>query len=80
MHRDGFHQSAAHVGVAPYKPNSLDGGCPFVAGAGDHAFIEVPAQAPGVLAGENADQVLTATIGLLGQHRVWDRFPVPVDG
>jgi len=22
-------------------------------------------------------QVLTATIGVLGQHRVWDRFPAP---
>ena len=30
--RDGFHQDAVHGGVAPYRPNSLDGGCPFVAG------------------------------------------------
>lgn len=29
MLRDGFHQHAVHVGAAPYKPNSLDGGCPF---------------------------------------------------
>ena len=27
--RDGFHQHAVHGGVAPYRPNSLDGGCPF---------------------------------------------------
>ena len=33
MLRDGFHQQAVHGGVAPYKPNSLDGGCPFVAGS-----------------------------------------------
>ena len=33
MLRDGFHQQAVHGGVAPYKPNSLDGGCPFFAGA-----------------------------------------------
>lgn len=33
MLRDGFHQHAVHAGVAPYKPNSLDGGCPFAAGA-----------------------------------------------
>lgn len=33
MFRDGFHQHAVHSGVAPYKPNSLDGGCPFAAGA-----------------------------------------------
>src|SRR5919205_1548713 len=24
-HRDGFHQVAVHEGIAPYKPNSLDG-------------------------------------------------------
>lgn len=33
MLRDGFHQHAVHAGVAPYQPNSLDGGCPFMAGA-----------------------------------------------
>lgn len=44
MLRDGFHQSAVHGGVAPYKPNSLDGGCPFFAGGPkDGAFIDVPA-------------------------------------
>ncbi len=26
-----FHQDAVHAGAAPYKPNSLDGGCPFFA-------------------------------------------------
>ena len=40
--RDGMHQSAVHSGVAPYKPNSLDGGCPFAAGAESGAFIDVP--------------------------------------
>ena len=34
MLRDGMHQTAVHGGVAPYRPNSLDGGCPFLAGAG----------------------------------------------
>lgn len=42
MLRDGMHQSADHAGVAPYRPNSLDGGCPFHAGADDAAFIDVP--------------------------------------
>ncbi|MFF1785626.1 catalase [Kitasatospora sp. NPDC058243] len=42
MLRDGFHQDAVHSGVAPYKPNSLDGGCPFFAGPDDHAFVEFP--------------------------------------
>ncbi|MFD3328378.1 catalase [Streptomyces sp. NPDC058701] len=43
MLRDGMHQTAVHRGVAPYRPNSLDGGCPFLAGADTGAFIEVPA-------------------------------------
>ncbi|MFG2749500.1 catalase [Streptomyces xanthophaeus] len=46
MLRDGFHQTAVHRGVAPYKPNSLDGGCPFFAGADTGAFIEVPVELP----------------------------------
>ncbi|MFJ9948340.1 hypothetical protein [Kitasatospora sp. NPDC091207] len=29
-----------HSGVARYKPNSLDGGCPSF--AGEHAYIERP--------------------------------------
>jgi catalase len=45
MLRDGFHQDAVHGGVAPYKPNTLDGGCPFVAGGPrDGAFVEVAAR------------------------------------
>ena len=44
MLRDGMHQTADHVGVAPYKPNSLDGGCPFIAGATDGALVEVAQQ------------------------------------
>ncbi len=46
MQRDGMHQTAVHRGVAPYKPNSLDGGCPFFAGADTGAFIEVPVEVP----------------------------------
>ncbi|MCW2735760.1 catalase [Nocardioides sp.] len=45
-HRDGFHQQAVHGGVAPYSPSSLDGGCPFFAGAEDGAFIDVPVTVP----------------------------------
>ncbi len=41
MLRDGYHQQAVHAGVAPYRPNSLDGGCPFTAGDAE-AFIDVP--------------------------------------
>jgi catalase len=42
MLRDGMHQTAVHAGVAPYRPNSLDGGCPFKAGADLGAFVDVP--------------------------------------
>ncbi|MDG4834430.1 catalase [Solwaraspora sp. WMMD1047] len=53
MLRDGFHQQAVHAGVAPYRPNSLDGGNPFPAGDAEHAFVDVPVtvtQAPKVRA------------------------------
>ncbi|MFD3533667.1 catalase [Streptomyces sp. NPDC058664] len=46
MLRDGMHQTAVHTGVAPYRPNSLDGGCPFLAGADTGAYIEAPVQVP----------------------------------
>ncbi|MET3961559.1 catalase [Marmoricola sp. OAE513] len=47
MLRDGFHQHAVHTGVAPYRPNSLDGGCPFLAaGPKDRAFLDVAARVP----------------------------------
>lgn len=42
MLRDGMHQQAVHSGAAPYRPNSLDGGCPFLAGEDIGAFIDVP--------------------------------------
>ncbi|GAB3837351.1 hypothetical protein GCM10027610_039300 [Dactylosporangium cerinum] len=42
MLRDGFHQQAVHGGVAPYRPNSLDGGNPSVAGDAEQAFLDVP--------------------------------------
>jgi catalase len=42
MLRDGFHQQAVHNGVAPYKPNSLDDGGPFFAGAEEGAFEDLP--------------------------------------
>ncbi|SCK20948.1 catalase [Streptomyces sp. WMMB 714] len=46
MLRDGMHQTAVHAGVAPYRPNSLDGGCPFLTGAGDGGYVEVPVELP----------------------------------
>jgi catalase len=41
MLRDGFHQHGVHSGVAPYRPNSLDGGNPFTATEQAAAFVEV---------------------------------------
>ncbi len=46
--RDGFHQHAVHAGVAPYRPHSFDGGCPFQAGDADGAFIEAAVATSGV--------------------------------
>ncbi|MFF8729501.1 catalase [Streptomyces sp. NPDC015171] len=46
MLRDGMHQTAVHRGVAPYRPNSLDGGCPFTAGPDQGAYIEAPVRVP----------------------------------
>ena len=42
MLRDGFHQHGVHAGIAPYKPNSMDGGCPFHAAADDRPFTDLP--------------------------------------
>ncbi|MEU2427716.1 catalase [Streptomyces sp. NPDC007851] len=46
MLRDGMHQTAVHRGVAPYRPNSLDGGCPFAPGADLGAYVETPVAVP----------------------------------
>ncbi|BCL26655.1 catalase [Streptomyces aurantiacus] len=46
MLRDGMHQTAVHRGVAPYRPNSLDGGCPFQAGVDTGAYVETPVGVP----------------------------------
>jgi len=45
MLRDGMHQTAVHDGVAPYSPNSLDGGLPAPAGAG--GYVNVPREVQG---------------------------------
>ena len=42
MLRDGMHQTAVHEGIAPYQPNSLDGGLPFSTGTSGAGFIEAP--------------------------------------
>ena len=42
MLRDGMHQTAVHRGVAPYLPNSLDGGAPKVATRREGAYVHFP--------------------------------------
>lgn len=46
MFRDGMHQVGKHTGVAPYRPNSLDGGNPFIATTEQGARIDVPVPLP----------------------------------
>ena len=41
--RDGLHRQAIPRGAVSYEPNSLGGGCPFQAGAGQ-GFMTVPAR------------------------------------
>lgn len=46
MLRDGFAQQGDHTGIAPYQPNSLDGGCPFMAGDDERPFTDSPVKIP----------------------------------
>jgi catalase len=47
MLRDGMHQTAIHTGLAPYRPNSIDGGEPLVAEAHDGGYVATPRQVEG---------------------------------
>jgi catalase len=47
MLRDGMHQTAVHEGVAPYLPNSLDGGLPLVTDAEHGGYVNVPVHVEG---------------------------------
>ncbi|WP_030964435.1 catalase [Streptomyces sp. NRRL S-378] len=76
MLRDGFHQTAVHRGVAPYKPNSLDGGCPFFAGADTGAFIEVPVEVP---AGRKVRQAPASFDDHFSQPRMFWLSMTPVE-
>lgn len=46
MLRDGYGQQDIHQGIAPYRPNSLGGGCPFTAGDADRPFTDAPVHIP----------------------------------
>ncbi|WP_269810303.1 catalase [Kineosporia rhizophila] len=45
MLRDGMHQTAIHTGVAPYRPNSLDGGLPEV--DPEQGYVQTPRRIEG---------------------------------
>jgi catalase len=51
MLRDGMHQTAIHSGIAPYRPNSLDGGLPEPADGGGpgqaRGYVHVPREVGG---------------------------------
>jgi catalase len=47
MLRDGMHQHAVHTGQAPYRPNSIDGGEPLVAGTDDGGYVPTPRRVEG---------------------------------
>src|SRR5699024_4358139 len=47
MFREGMHQQGQHIGVAPYQPNSLDGGNPFPTEPSNGALIDVPVPVEG---------------------------------
>lgn len=62
--RDGFHQQAVHYGRTPYLPNAVGGGCPFLAGAEDGGYVQVPMPASGVKTRERTpdDEYTQATM------------------
>jgi catalase len=40
--RDGMHQTQIHAGLAPYRPNSIDGGRPLEATEADGGYVQTP--------------------------------------
>jgi catalase len=49
MLRDGMHQTAIHTGLAPYRPNSIDGGEPNVATEAEAAYVQLPRPVEGLV-------------------------------
>jgi catalase len=54
-HRDGFMQMAVHHGRSPYLPNSVGGGCPFLAPAEEGGYVHVPRLVSGSKTRERVD-------------------------
>ncbi|MFT4081779.1 MAG: catalase [Nocardioides sp.] len=76
MLRDGFHQHAVHRGVAPYRPNSLDGGCPFTAGDAEGAFRDTAVQ---IAAGPKTRAQAASFDDHFSQPRLFWRSMTPVE-
>src|SRR6202522_3206247 len=53
MLRDGMHQSAVPAGLAPYRPNSIDGGKPLVATAAEGGYVQTPRLVEGTVVRES---------------------------
>jgi catalase len=53
MLRDGMHQSAVPAGLAPYRPNSIDGGKPLVATAAEGGYGQTPRPVDGTVVRES---------------------------
>jgi catalase len=49
MLRDGMHQTAIPAGLAPYRPNSIDGGKPLVATADEGGYVQTPRPVEGTV-------------------------------
>jgi catalase len=49
MLRDGMHQGAVPAGLAPYRPNSIDGGKPLVATAAEGGYVQTPRPVEGTV-------------------------------
>src|SRR6202050_4131212 len=49
MLRDGMHQTAIPAGLAPYRPNSIDGGKPLVATADEGGYVQIPRTVEGTV-------------------------------
>ena len=49
MLRDGMHQANVPAGLAPYRPNSIDGGKPLVATADEGGYVQTPRPVEGTV-------------------------------
>ena len=49
MLRDGMHQSAVPAGLAPYRPNSIDGGVPLAAAPDEGSYVQTPRPVEGTV-------------------------------